>query len=125
MSAVTYLFVLALAVLPLAPTLLQGAGGNHIAFVHRLYRDTAYILAVLLGVICLEVALSISLENYWFDELGQSHRFWLSIEYLVGIFLVILFLVGLFVTINLQLLCRRFLLFGKVPRGSLLSPSLA
>ncbi len=115
MFEVTYLFVLALAVLPLASTLLQGAGGDHIAFVHRLYRDTAYILTVLLGIIFLEVALSISLENYWFDELGQSHRFWLSIEYRVGTFLVTLLLVGLFVAVNLQLLCR---LLSVVPKSA-------
>ena len=106
MFEVTYLFVLALAALPMALTLLQGGGGNHIAFVHRLYRDAAYILAAVLGIICLEAALRISLENYWFDELGQSHRFWLSIEYRVGIFLVILLLVGVFVGANLQALCR-------------------
>jgi hypothetical protein len=45
--------------------------------------------------------LRISLENYRFAELRQSHRFWLSIEYRVGIFLVILFLVGLFVGVNI------------------------
>ena len=106
MFQVTYLFVLALAALPLALTLLQGGGGNHIAFVHRLYRDAAYILAAILGIICLEAALGISLDNYWFEELGQSHRFWLSIEYRVGIFLVILLLVGVFVGANLQALCR-------------------
>jgi hypothetical protein len=106
MFEVTYLFVLALAALPLALTLLQGSGGNHIAFVHRLYRDTAYILAAILGIICLEAALGISLDNYWFEELGQSHRFWLSIEYRVGIFLVTLLLVGVFVGANLQALCR-------------------
>jgi hypothetical protein len=33
----------------LARTLMQGGGGNHIAFVHRLYRDAAYILAAGLG----------------------------------------------------------------------------
>ena len=106
MFQITYLFVLALAALPLANTLLQGDRGNHIAFVHRLYRDAAYILAAVLVIICLEAALRISLENYWFAELGQSHRFWLSIEYRVGIFLVILLLVGLFVGANLRPLCR-------------------
>ncbi len=101
-----YLFVLALAALPLVHTLLQRDRGNHVAFVHRLYRDAAYILAAMLGIACLEAALNISLENYWFDELGQSHRFWLSIEYRVGIFLVILLFVGLFLAVNLRLLCR-------------------
>src|SRR6516164_4822658 len=106
MFEVTYLFVLALAALPLAVTLFQGVSGTHNAFVHRLYRDAAYILAAVVGILSLEVALGISLENYWFDELGQSHRFWLSIEYRVGIFLVTLLLAGLFVGANLQALSR-------------------
>ena len=45
-----YLFVLALAALPLVHTLLQRDRGNHVAFVHRLYRDAAYILAAMLGI---------------------------------------------------------------------------
>ena len=106
MFEVTYLFVLALAALPLAVTLFQGVSGTHSAFVHRLYRDAAYILAAVVGILSLEVALGISLENYWFDELGQSHRFWLSIEYRVGIFLVTLLLAGLFVGANLWALSR-------------------
>jgi uncharacterized membrane protein (UPF0182 family) len=69
----------------------------------------------ILAVFCLEAALRISLENYWFAELGQSHRFWLSIAYRVGIFLVILCLVGLFVGVNLWLLCR---LIPIVPRSA-------
>ena len=100
----TYLFVLALAALPLALTLLQGGGGNPIAFVHRLYRDAAYILAAILGIVCLEAALGISLENYWFEELGQSHRFWKELAamlfgtaYLAGIiaFSGVIYLQGL------------------------------
>src|SRR6516165_6984852 len=106
MFEVTYLLVLALAALPFAVTLLQGVGGTHSAFVHRLYRDAAYILAAVVGILCLEVALSIWLEKYWFEELGQSRRFWLSIEYRVGIFLVTLLLAGLFVGANLRALSR-------------------
>jgi len=108
MYEVLYLFVLALAALPLASTLLQGGRGNHIAFVHRLYRDAAYILAAVLGIILFEAALGISLENYWFEELGQSHRYWLSLEYRIAIFLVILLLVGLFIGANLRLLSRSY-----------------
>jgi hypothetical protein len=89
MFEVIYLFVLALAALPLARTLMQGAPGNHIAFVHRLYRDAAYILAAVVGIVICEAALGISLENYWFAELGQSHRYWLSLEYRVAIFLAV------------------------------------
>jgi uncharacterized membrane protein (UPF0182 family) len=109
----TYLFVLILASLPLVFTVLRRGSSNHIAFVHRLYRDAAYILATVLGIICLEAALSISLENYWFGELGYGHRFWLSIEYRGGIFLVILLVVGLFLAVNLWLLCRPFPLVPK------------
>jgi len=114
MFQITYLFVLALAALPLVRTLSQTAG-NYTAFVHRLYRDAAYILAAVIGMVCLEVAMSISLENYWFEELGQSHRFWLSIEYRAAIFLVFVILVSLFVGINLRALCRPFPI---VPRSA-------
>ena len=103
-----YLLILALAVLPLAGTLLQDARDDRVAFVHRLYRDAAYALAAVLAIACLETALRISFESYWFAELGQSHRFWLSIEYCVEIFLVILLLIGLFVGANLRMLGRSF-----------------
>jgi uncharacterized protein len=106
MFEVAYLFMLAVAAWPLALTLVQADRDNRVAFLHRLYRDAAYILAAVLAIICLEAALSISLENYWFAELGQTHRFWLSIEYRVGIFLAILLLVGVFVGANLGALCR-------------------
>ncbi len=73
MFEIIYLFVIVLAALPLTRTLMLGAaGGTHIAFVHRLYRDAGYILAAVLGIIVFEVALRISLENYWFQELGQN-----------------------------------------------------
>ena len=108
MFEVIYLFVLAWAALPLARTLMQGGRGNHIAFVHRLYRDAAYIFAAVLGIIVFEAALGISLENYWFEELGQSHRYWLSLEYRVAIFLVVSLLIGLFVGANLRVLCRPY-----------------
>ncbi len=106
MFEVLYLFVLVWAALPLIRTLMQGRGGDHIAFVRRLYRDAAYMLAALLGIIVFEAALGISLENYWFEELGQSHRYWLSLEYRMAIFLVALLTVGLFVGANLRALCR-------------------
>ncbi|MDR3419772.1 MAG: UPF0182 family protein [Xanthobacteraceae bacterium] len=108
MFEVVYLFVLAWAALPLARTLMQGGHGDHIAFVHRLYRDAAYISVAVLGIIVLEAALGISLENYWFTELGQSHRYWLSLEYRVAIFSVVTLLIGLFVGANLRALCRPY-----------------
>ena len=112
MFEIAYLVVVALAALPLTGSLLRRSAGEAIS-VHRLYRHAAYIVIGILAIVCLEAALRISLENYWFAELGQSHRFWLSIEYRVGIFLVALFLVGLFVGVNLWLLCR---LLPIVPR---------
>ena len=42
------------------------------------------------------------------SELGQSHRYWLSLEYRVAIFLVVSLLVGLFVGANLRALCRPY-----------------
>jgi len=117
MFEITYLCVLVLAALPLALTVLRGSN-DPIAYVHRLYRDAGYILAAIAGIVCLEVALSISLEDYWFTELAFSRRFWLSIEYRVGILLVIVLVVGLLLAVNLSLLCRPFLLVPKAPRGS-------
>ncbi len=106
MFEVAYLLVLAVAAWPLALTLVQGDRGNRVAFLHRLYRDAAYILAAVLAIISLEAGLRISLENYWFAELRQTHRFWLSIEYRVGIFLAFVLFVGVFVGANLRALCR-------------------
>ena len=59
MFEVLYLFVLVWAALPLVRTLMQGRGGDPIAFVRRLYRDAAYILAAGLGIIVFEAALGI------------------------------------------------------------------
>ena len=115
MFEIIYLFVIVLAALPLARTLMQGAGGDRIAFVHRLYRDAAYILAAVLGIIVFEAALHISLENYWFEELGQSRRYWLSLEYRVAIFFVVSLLVGLFVGANLRVLCRPYVIPTSAP----------
>ena len=105
---VLYLFVLVWAALPLVRTMMQGRGGDHIVFVRRLYRDAAYVVTAGIGIIVFEAALGISLENYWFEELGQSHRYWLSLEYRAAIFLVVLFSVGLSVGANLRALCWRY-----------------
>ena len=115
MFEIIYLFVIVLAALPLAGTLMLGAGGKHIAFMHRLYRDAAYILAAVLGIIVFEVALRISLENYWFQELGQSRRYWLSLEYRVAIFFVVSLLIGLFVGVNLRVLSRPYVVPTSAP----------
>ena len=47
-----YVFLVLLAALPLGRTLLKdGRGGSPIVFLHRLYRDLAYIAAAVLVII--------------------------------------------------------------------------
>ena len=102
-----YLLLILLAALPLGRTFLnQKPGGSPVAFAHRLYRDLAYIAAAVLGIVCFEMAMTISLQNYWFDELGQRYRYWLVLGLRAGIFVTVLFSVGLFVGYNLRALCR-------------------
>jgi uncharacterized protein len=111
----TYLLIVLAAAVPLARTVLSESGGNQVAFLHRLYRDAAYVLAAVVGIIFFESALRISLENYWFTELGQSRRYWLSLEYRLGIFLVVFILAGLFLGANLRVLCQSF---WAIPRSA-------
>jgi uncharacterized protein len=102
-----YLLLILLAALPLGRTFLnQKAGGSPVAFMHRLYRDLAYIAAAVLGIVCFESAMTISLQNYWFDELGQRYRYWLALGIRAGIFVTVLFSVGIFVGYHLRTLCR-------------------
>ena len=101
-----YVLLILLAALPLGRTFLNERGGSPVVFLHRLYRDLAYIAAAVLGIICFETALTISLQNYWFDELGQRYRYWLALGLRSGIFVTVLFSVGIFVGYNLRALCR-------------------
>jgi uncharacterized protein len=102
-----YLLLILLAALPLGRTFLnQKAGGSPVVFAHRLYRDLAYVAAAVLGIVCFESAMTISLQNYWFDELGQRYRYWLALGLRAGIFVTVFFSVGLFVGYNLRALCR-------------------
>jgi uncharacterized protein len=101
-----YLLILLAAAVPLARTFLSESDGDRVAFLHRLYRDAAYVLAAIVGIICFEAALRISLESYWFTELGQSHRYWLSLGYRLAIFLAVFVSAGLFVGVNLRALCQ-------------------
>jgi len=111
-----YLFLILLAALPLGRSLLNGrGGGSPVVFVHRLYRDLAYIAAAVLGIICFEAAMTISLQNYWFDELGQRYRYWLALGLRAAIFAGVLFCVGIFVGYNLRALCRPL---PAVPRSA-------
>ena len=103
----SYLFLILLAALPLGRTFLSGAGGGSpVAFVHRLYRDLACLAAAVLGIFCFEAAMTVSLQNYWFDELGQRYRYWLALGLSAGIFVTVLCSVGIFVGYNLRVLCR-------------------
>jgi uncharacterized membrane protein (UPF0182 family) len=102
-----YLLLILLAALPLGRTFLsERSGGSQVVFLRRLYRDLAYIAAAVLGIICFETALTISLQNYWFEELGQRYRYWLALGLRLGIFVTVFFSVGIFVGYNLRALCR-------------------
>ena len=102
-----YLFLILLAALPLGRTFLDQRGGSSpVALLHRLYRDLAYMAAAILGIVCFETALTVALQNYWFEELGQRYRYWLALGLRSAIFVTVLFSVGLFLAINLRSLCR-------------------
>ena len=101
---------------PLARTLLMWGGRRaSVALLHRLYRDLAYIAAAVLAIICFETALTISLQIYWFGELGQHYRYWLALGLRLGIFITLLLSVGVFVGYNLRALCRPL---PAVPRSA-------
>jgi len=101
MFLTAYVALVLFASLPLARTLLTGRGGRSgVIFLHRLYRDLAYIAAAVVAIIGFEMALTISLQNYWFSELGQRYRYWLALGIRTGIFLTLLVSVGAFVGFN-------------------------
>ena len=107
MFLTAYIALVLVAALPLARTLSKGRGGGPgVMFLHRLYRDFAYIVAAVIAIIVFETALTISLQNYWFGELGQRYRYWLALGLRSGIFLTLLVSVGAFVGYNLRVLCR-------------------
>jgi len=102
-----YILLVLLAAAPLILTLSKGRdGGAPLIFLHRIYRDFAYIAAAVLAIIFFETALNISLQNYWFGEIAQRYRYWLALGLRFGIFLAILISVGIFVGFNLRALCR-------------------
>jgi uncharacterized membrane protein (UPF0182 family) len=116
MFLTAYVALVLFAALPLARTLLAGRGGRSgVMFLHRLYRDFAYIATAVLAIICFETALTISLQNYWFGELEQRYRYWLALGLRAGIFLALLVSVGAFVGYNLRALCRPL---PAVPRSA-------
>jgi uncharacterized membrane protein (UPF0182 family) len=116
MFLTAYVALVLLAALPLARTLLSGTGSRSgVMFLHRLYRDLAYIAAAVLVIICFETALKISLQNYWFSELEQRYRYWLALGLRTGIFLVVFITVGAFIGTNLRALLRPL---PAVPRSA-------
>jgi uncharacterized membrane protein (UPF0182 family) len=111
-----YVLLILVAALPLARTFLRGRGGDPpVVFLHRLYRDFGYIAVAVLAIICFEMVLTISLQNYWFGELGQTYRYWFALGLRVALFFAVLLSVGTFVGYNLHRLCRSL---PAVPRSA-------
>lgn len=107
MFALSYLIVVFIAALPLAMTVWQQRGKPpSLAFIHRVYRDFAYVAAVVVAIIVFETIFTIALQNYWFIELGQQYRYWFSLGLQVTIFAVVLVFGGLFLAFNLRVMCR-------------------
>jgi uncharacterized protein len=116
MFVTLYIILIFVAALPLVRTFLRRrAGDPPLAFLHRLYRDFGYIAVAALAIIFFETALTVSLQNYWFSELGQLHRYWFALGLRMLIFLAFLLLAGLFVGYNLHRLCRPL---PAVPRSA-------
>src|SRR6516164_11035084 len=107
MFLTAYVALILLAAFPLVRTLLtSGRAAPPVAWLHRLYRDLGYVAGAVLMIICFETALTISLQNYWFGELGQAYRYWLALGLRLAVFLTILILLGIFLGYNLRALCR-------------------
>jgi len=107
MFAFVYLLIILCAAAPLAMTLLRAAPGQSIS-PHHIYRHLLRIGAVVLLLIVLEVVFTISLQNYWFGELGQQYRYWLALGLRTAIFATVFVGVGLFAGANLRALSRSF-----------------
>jgi len=105
MFALAYLIAVVIAGLPLAITLLQTREGAAIPL-PQIYRDLLYLVCVIIGLVITEVIFRISLQNYWFGELGQQYRYWLALGLRTGIFAAVFAVVGLFAGINLRALLR-------------------
>jgi uncharacterized membrane protein (UPF0182 family) len=116
MFLTAYVALVLFAAFPLARTLLMWEGRRaSVALLHRLYRDLAYIAAAVLAIICFETALTISLQIYWFGELGQRYRYWLALGLRLGIFFTLLVSVGVFMGYSLRALCQPL---PAVPRSA-------
>jgi hypothetical protein len=116
MFAVAYLILIAVAAVPLAMTFLRHRNDEpSVALLHRVYRDFAYVGAAILAIIVFEIVLKISLQNYWFVELGQQYRYWFSLGLRTAIFVTVFVFGGLFIALNLRVVCRPA---ATVPRSA-------
>jgi len=107
MFALTYLIVIFIAALPLMQTILRQRGNSPtITFIHRVYRDLAYIAAALVAILALEAVFRIALQNYWFGDLGQQYRYWFALGLRAIIFAAVFGFGGLFIALNLRAACR-------------------
>ena len=107
MFALSYVIVVLASALPLALTVLRERGNPpSLAFIHRVYRDLAYVAAAVFAIIVFETIFTIALQNYWFVELGQQYRYWFALSLRVAIFATVLIFGGLFIAINLRVVCR-------------------
>src|SRR5215469_12444114 len=120
MFGLAYLILLLVASTPLAATLLRhGADLRSATLARRLYRELAYVALAALAIVAFEATLRISLERYWFIELGQSARFWLAFGLQSAIFATVLVFGGLFVAFNWRLAARR--IAGLPPSAPLIA----
>jgi uncharacterized membrane protein (UPF0182 family) len=107
MFLVCYVILVLVALIPLAKTLSRRQPwGASLSYVHRIYRDLAYVAAAVLAVIAFETAMRVSLNYYWFSELGQQYRYWFTLGLQVAIFVTILVAGGFFIGLNLSLAAR-------------------
>ena len=107
MFLVSYVILVLVALAPLAKSLSRRqSGAPSLADLHRIYRDLVYVAAAVLAVIAFETALRVSLNYYWFAELGQQYRYWFMLGLQVAIFIAILVICGLFIGLNLSLAAR-------------------
>ena len=101
MFTIGYLLVVVLALIPAALSY-ASTGTFPAIFIRRVI----LLAAIVFGIACFEAALRISLEYYWFTELGKTHRYLLSLEYRGALFFGVLILAGWFVGSNVRALCR-------------------
>jgi hypothetical protein len=107
MFAIAYLILILVSAIPLARTLVTYRDApRSVALTHRIYRDLAYVAASVLVIVAFEMAIKISLQNYWFSELGQQYRYWFSLSVRVAIFSAVFAIGGLFIGLNLRLASR-------------------